>query len=536
MKKQYLLPIKKSSVFVLIFFIIYLVIGVSIYKDYGISWDEPSHREIAGVSAKYILSIFMPDFHPPQFDSLPHLAGYSARQYGVVFDLPMYIADLWLGYDNNRPEAYYMRHLFNFLLFYLSVFFFFLIVKNRFNSWVLGLTASFFLILSPRIFADSFYGKDVVFLSLFIISIYFFIRYLKEKSFINCILFALSSALMVDQRVTGIFVPFLAVVFTGIDILKTERPVHHFMKKISPLFIYLIAFSFFMVLFWPYLWENPIVNFIDAFSVMKRYSVFSYDVLYFGEFIKSTAVPWHYIPAWIIFTTPLVYIFFFLLGMAGIIQVIVKNRVGLYSNENEKQDFLFLLLFIIPLITVIVLNSALYDGWRHMYFLYAPFLLIAMIGFAKILYLVKEGHSVRERWASLFIIFIILFYIGSSCYQMIRNHPFQNVYFNVLAGSHAGQNFEMDYWGLSFRQGLEYIVKNDKRPVIKLSANVPPPLRNNTVLLDRHDISRLQMTSVPQADYFLTNYRWHPEPYPFDNEVYAIAVDKCKILSVFKLR
>jgi len=529
------LLLKNPRACVLIFFLLYLAIGVFIYKDYGISWDEPTHRVIASVNAKYLSSVLLPNFHPPEFASLPSLAE-SAKQYGVVFDLPMYVADLLLGLNGKMPEAYYMRHLCTFLLFYISVFFFFLIVANRFKSLGLGLTACLFLILSPRIFADSFYGKDVVFLSLLIISIYFFINYLKRKTVISAILFALATALMVDQRITGIFIPVLAVFMTGIDAIKQDRPLHHLPKVLFPLFTYLISLALFMVIFWPYLWEKPLLHFIDAFTVMKRYSVFSYDVLYFGKFIKSTAVPWHYIPVWILITTPLLYMFFFLLGLYEIIKVIMKNGVTLYSNKSEQQDFLFLLLFVMPLAAVIFLNSALYDGWRHMYFIYAPFILIAMAGFAKVLHLMKEGRSGRERRAALFIAAVILFCISSTAYQMIRNHPFQNVYFNILAGSNAGQNFELDYWGLSFRQGLEYIAKNDKRPVIKLSTNVPAPLINNAIFLERRDLERLRLTSVSQADYFITNYRWHPEPYPINHEVYSIKVDNLKILSVFKLR
>jgi hypothetical protein len=189
-----------------------------------------------------------------------------------------------------------------------------------------------------------------------------------------------------------------------------------------------------------------------------------------------------------------------------------------------------------PLTAVILFNSALYDGWRHMYFIYAPFLLIAMTGFVKILSIIENSRSGREFCAAAFIAAVIVFGIITTSYQMIKNHPFQNVYFNKLAASNAGQNFELDYWGLSFRQGLEYIVKNDKRPVIKLAANVPQICMNNTIFLEKHDISRLRLTHINQADYFLTNYRWHPESYPLNQEVFTIAVDNQKIMSVFKMR
>jgi TM2 domain-containing membrane protein YozV len=535
MNKTFSLLFVKPRIYVLIFFFVYLAIGISVYKNYGLSWDEPTHRQIASVTAKYLATFLMPGFHSPEFAPLPPLAEYSAKQYGVIFDLPMYVADVLLGYNGTMPEAYYMRHFCTFLLFYISVFFFYLIVRNRFESRALGLIACFFLILSPRIFAESFYGKDIVFLSLFIISIYFFIRYLSRKTLINSLLFALATAFVVDQRITGMFIPFLAFFVTGIDEMKAGRTFDNLHKRLLPLFIYLISFSFFMVLFWPYLWENPVRNFLDSFMKMNRFPI-SYYVLYWGKFIKSTEVPWHYIPVWILITTPIMYIFFFLIGSFWAIKGMIKNGIKLYSNDRERQDFLFILLFVVPLAAVIVLNSALYDGWRHMYFIYAPFLLIAMIGAARVLDLIEKASSGRERRAAFFIAAVIVLCILSTSYQMIRYHPFQNVYFNILAGNNVGQKFELDYWGLSFRQGLEYIVKSDKSPVIGLSADTIAPMINNSIFLEKQDIRRLKLADIHQADYFLTNYRWHPQPYKLANEVYSISVDNQKIMSVFKLR
>ena len=63
-----------------------------------------------------------------------------------------------------------------------------------------------------------------------------------------------------------------------------------------------------------------------------------------------------------------------------------------------------------------------------------------------------------------------------------------------------------------------------------------PPLINNAVFVGKKDLERLQLADLNQADYFLTGYRWHPQPYGFTNEVYNVTVDNMKILSVFKLR
>ena len=50
---------------------------------------------------------------------------------------------------------------------------------------------------------------------------------------------------------------------------------------------------------------------------------------------------------------------------------------------------------------------------------------------------------------------------------MIKDHPHQNVYFNFLAGKNIQTKFELDYWGLSNKQALEYILKNDSKNIIK---------------------------------------------------------------------
>jgi len=526
---------KKKYICIIAFFLAYFIIGISLYKDYGVSWDEPTHRQIAMVSAKYLAGVFVPGFRNEEIASLPDLADYSARQYGVVFDLPMYVAEKLLGYEGNMPEAYYLRHLCTFLLFYISVVFFFLIVKNRFKSWIAGLAACLFLILSPRIFADSFYGKDVVFLSLLIIAIYFFINFLQRKTISSAVLFALTTALTIDQRITGAFIPFIALLMSALDILKSDKPFHKLPGKLFPVFTYIIFCLVFIFIFWPYLWPDPLGNLINSFTVMNRFPI-TYDVLYLGSFIKSTEVPWHYIPVWIMITIPLIYTLFFLIGFFRIVQAIIRNGLGLYSGDEEKQDVLFLLLFFVPLVAVIVFNSALYDGWRHMYFLYAPFLLVAMTGLNKLIEIMKRGISFRDKVAAIFLTIVIAGSVVSTAYQIMKHHPWQNVYFNLLTGKNAGEKFELDYWGLSFRRGLEYIAANDKRPLIKLSANVSPPLINNAIFLDRRDIKRLRLTGVDQADYFLTNYRWHPQEYFLHQEVFTVNVDNQKILSVFKLR
>ena len=61
---------------------------------------------------------------------------------------------------------------------------------------------------------------------------------------------------------------------------------------------------------------TPGTDFFHAFGVMNRFPI-TYNILYLGKFIKSTAVPWHYIPVWILITTPMLFTLFFLIGAFG---------------------------------------------------------------------------------------------------------------------------------------------------------------------------------------------------------------------------
>ena len=522
----------RSYTVIFSFFFIFLLVGLSAYKDYGVSWDEPYHRINAFVSVKYIADLISPGSFS-QFDVYPPLHDYVAKEYGVVFDLFLFIIEIISGHKENGPGLYALRHLFTFALFYVSSFYFFLIVKNRFDSWKIGLLGCLFFILSPRIFAESFYNlKDLVFLSLFTIAIYFLVRFLNKKSLTNALLFALISALTIDMRIVGIIIPCLGFALFIVDLIKAKINEESVKRDALTLSAFIISLILLTIIFWPYLWQDPFHNFVQAFFHMSRYiSAGSYGMLYMGKIITASSVPWHYVPLWLAITTPLLYTLCFFAGILTIAQTVFINRWSIYKNENERQDMAFLLLFLGPVLSVIAFHSVLYDGWRQMYFIYSPFLLIAMIGLMNFFRLIRK--------ISLQSLFQITYYTAAACIflsttytflWMIKFHPHENVYFNMLADKHAAENFERDYWGLSYREGLEYIARTDKRKIIKINADIPHLVRINLFQLHKDDASRFQLAELSDADYYITGYRSRPDQIPNDMTYYSIFVDHFKIV------
>jgi tetratricopeptide (TPR) repeat protein len=128
--------------------------------------------------------------------------------------------------------------------------------------------------------------------------------------------------------------------------------------------------------------------------------------------------------------------------------------------------------------------------------------------------------------------------IGFTGFFMIANHPFQQVYFNSLV-SHKPEflrkNYEMDYWAVSFKQGLDHILETDKSPTIKINGNYYDPLRNNILMLDEDSRNRIKTVNEGQADYFFTNFRDHPNDYPPYKNEYSIKVLNSTIFCILKL-
>jgi hypothetical protein len=516
---------KKYKIVVTLFFITYLFIGMISFKDYGISWDENNARKRGEYSVGYVV------------DGDQALVTFRRKYHGPAFEMFLYLIERSLNLTKNIRLVYLMRHLVTFLLFFTGVWFFYLLCKRRFQSWKMGLLGSLFLVLSPRIFAHSFYNsKDSAFLAFFIISIYTMLRYLDKKTLINAFFHALTCALLIDIRVGGIMVPFFTTIFLGIDLSATTIKESEGKKIIRSFFSYIILLVLFVIIFWPALWPNPLYHFKMAVSSMSQYP-WRGKVLYLGKFITSPNLPWHYIPVWIIISTPLLYSACFFIGSFAVVRSIFKNPKQFFFHKRE--DLICMMWFFLPLVAVIILNSVLYDAWRHMFFIYPAFLMLALVGLRSVLQYFKTNFKgLSYRIINTVFVIIVVFNLINIARFMIRYHPFQNVYFNSLAGKNMKEikhNFELDYWGLSYRQALEYILKNDTDDTIKIYvANAPG--KYNANILSSDNRSKLVFVENPdQAKYFLSNYRWHRGGYPYQQEYYSIKVDGAKIMVVYKM-
>jgi hypothetical protein len=478
---------KKAAV---VFFICFFITGCFIFSDYGISWDENVQRtQIGSLNYQYIKT-----------GDNTALAANFHKYYGPSFEIILFAAeDIFNVTDLHH--VFLLRHAITFLAFFCAVICFYLMCVKLFKSHKIALLASVILVLSPRIFADSFYNcKDLAMLCFCVIATYTMFVFIEKQTILNAFLHGLACGFMLDIRIMGIVIP-VATVYLFI----TQKE-----KKLIPFFVYLFYTLLFIVIFWPILWHDPIHNFIGAFKQMSNFQVMGSTNLFMGDLVPAANLPWYYAPVWIGITTPIVYSILFLIGL----YFAFKNIVIDFKNTFPIQSILFLCFS--PVMAVILLNSTLYDGWRHLFFVYPYFVIIAVYGFVQLIKVIKDVKIVRlvsfTTVAALVLVLII----------MVKNHPFQNVYFNVLGGNDIHHRYEFEYWGLSYKQGLEYILEHDKSEQIQVAAANSPGFLN--------------FNSIPTEEAKRLVWTNHPQEYDFGTPVFEINIDNEKIMEVRKLR
>jgi dolichyl-phosphate-mannose--protein O-mannosyl transferase len=285
------------------FLFLYTLLGLFIYKDYSVSWDEVTSRKNGQINVNHIVKNYIPSLSeklPEHAKLLPDLDDWKDKDYGVAFEVPVFALEYLIGLKNNR-DRYLFRHLMTFLFSLLGVLAIYGIVKKRYGNYSTALLAALLYILSPRIFAESFYNsKDIVFMASFAMAIYTMMCFLDKPGALSAIAHGFVTALAIDIRIMGIIILFATLGVFAIQLKKREFTIQHGLAAAA---VYITMVCAFVIAMFPFLWADPLGNFIFALENMAKFR-WDGEILYMGEFIRSTDLPWHYAPVWILITTP----------------------------------------------------------------------------------------------------------------------------------------------------------------------------------------------------------------------------------------
>ena len=111
------------------FFSVYLLLGLAVFRDYGISWDEIPTRQFGIMYVTHQV----PDV--AALDALRAEKGPAYERFGPLFEIILVRAETLMFHADVRT-VFYMRHLATFLLFFLGVVFFHRLCRDRFGGWL----------------------------------------------------------------------------------------------------------------------------------------------------------------------------------------------------------------------------------------------------------------------------------------------------------------------------------------------------------------------------------------------------------------
>ncbi|RZO49669.1 MAG: hypothetical protein EVA76_01260 [Candidatus Pelagibacterales bacterium] len=513
-------------------FFIFFLVGLFTFKDYGMWTDEEFQRFSGFYWLNYVLSFTsfgefknlltlklnqIGDFTLPSPEYHPY--------YGVIFDLPAAFLELIFKVDDPK-NYFYLRHILNFILFFIGSIFFYKLLLNRFSNYSVSLIGTLFFVLSPRIYGSSFFNnKDVVFLSLISIALYYAFKAIDKPSYKNLLVFSMFAALSTAHRILGVLLPLSFLTFIFLSALSNNKKSNHLLSIV----FFCISYYIFLILFWPALWSGPIENLILAFRWFSQ-QILEVKMLFAGEYIYTNFLPYNYIFTWIFITTPVLYIILFVIGYVLIFKrfflkfLNIKDNTShhdLWRGANEKKD-LFIFFNITIVVSYFILSDViLYNGWRHIYFINIFLIYIATYAFYRIdIYMhLKNKNNFHYYISVLFLITIT--------YKMIVYHPFQNIYFNNYFNKISHHNYEIDYDGLSGKKFLREILALEKnKNIINIGVASWYPLQRSIKLLDKKDRKKINIVGqeFQKADFIYSN---------FTSEVDKNINDKYKIPSNF---
>lgn len=539
----------KNLIFFVVFYILILIIGFLILKDYGVHIEEKYHRLNGHYWLNYISKVFyLNNLELITENKISNIYDYTLSsvtyydKWGVIFDVPAALMEILFKFENIN-QIYFFKHYLSFIVFLIGSFYFFKILDKRYNNFYLSLAGLILYITSPRIFGDSFFYKDILYLSLFTITVFFLIETLSNYKSRNIILFSLFTALSFNLKIFSILFP---IIFGLLLIINNfyEKRKYFFFKRY---FFYLIFFFFFAYIFWPFLWSNPFKSFFNLFYFMKK-DLIDVKILFSNDYIQNNLLPSIYIFEWIFVSSPMLPSFMFVGGYFYCFFRISKRLINIEENlifndlwrsNREKLDFILFLIFTIFLILFIFLNAPFYNGWRLVYFFN---LFIIYFG----IYFIYIGLNFfrKKKMLKIFLSSIIFTSIFFNIYNLVIFHPYQSIYFNNILNKKYINGFEGDYYGLSSKHFFSNLDILDNRKKIKIAVASHTPLQRGLEVFTKTFQNKFTIVGqeYQMADYIYKNNISEVNPKlnnkykipPNFSKIYEYNIKKLKVYEVYK--
>jgi hypothetical protein len=179
-----------------------------------------------------------------------------------------------------------------------------------------------------------------------------------------------------------------------------------------------------------------------------------------GKDLQSTDLPWWYVPAWIGAQLPLLTLAAVVGGLVALIAVLIRQTPAERLRMALPLVPIAMQAIVLPIL-VVGSRAVLYDGIRHLLFMIPALMAIPAVALAV---LVERKGS--PSWPSIVLPAAAVAVTAASLFASIRWAPYAYAYVNPVAGRNPdGRSWELDYWGVSAREGVRRLQRLGFAPV-----------------------------------------------------------------------
>lgn len=429
-------------------------------------------------------------------DDFPGFLHKTSPDDGLVIYDHLYPLLLHLDNPSGDLDFYHWQNMVFALLAFIVLFE--MLLWQYQKPW-LALLGPLFLFFVPRFLGDiPANPKDMPFAVFYLLAlggIYFFSRNPQISPLAKCLSLGILFGFAQCSRTLG-FSLYVVYLLLNCHFYYHENKrlplsvwAKYLAKNLGVLLLIFMVSSFLMVATWPYLGSNYFKHLWEMLDVSSNF-FWTNNVLFLGQQVPSTQLPWTYLFLWLLVTTP-IFILFFLVAAIFFVKNKFKNRLFVLLNIAFGVNLALYLLF----------QPVLYDGLRHFLFL-----LPILTGMAAVSAIECSLFYKPLRMKKVIAAMVVLNFLSLGSHYACL-HPYEYIYFNEFIGGLKGAEGKLDndYWGASFKEAVEWLKVNivvDHKRTYKITGS-----GNSYQIFYYFSGNMKWVDKIQDADYYLSTTR-----------------------------
>ncbi len=417
----------------------FLLLGIVTRDWYGVSWDEPLHRQWGEIAWAYLVT--------GNAQLLERMEG-GGQFYGPLYYMVNY------GISQLAREVFGMHvaaanHLLALITASAGVLCTGLLAHKLFGRTAAVAALTLLCLLPPFVAHAHYNPKDIPLATLVVACLLFAAPAYREMAKREALLAGVFFGLAVAMKPSAlVLVPIIGGAVAADALMRRTLDGTALMKLVA---IAGAGAAGGLAIGWPTLLRRPDLL-LGSIRYFASGQFWDGEVLYFGALTPATDLPWHYAPVMLAMSVPVVS-----LALASVGAALAARRA--LARHAVFEHTLPLLWVALPLALFMKPGLARYDGMRQLFFVVPALAILGGIGWAAFW---RLGD--RSRGARRLVVTASAALVAWLVAENARAFPYGGSYVNepvrAALGPHIERRFEVEYWGVTYREGMRWLQRH----------------------------------------------------------------------------